>query len=127
MKNAPMNLELSSEIVPISTPVTRRAGRFQVITESAAGVCISGGFTDSPEEAVEAFITKAPGHEGGEVTLFDRDEQRLVASVKWKMGVTEIGLPVLHRHNVFHDWYLALIALEVQERRSVAAVVELNA
>jgi len=48
--------------------------------------------------------------------------------VKWKIGVTEIGLPVLHRQNIFHDWYLALIALEVQKRRSVVvAAVELNA
>jgi len=127
MNNTTTNLELTSEIVTISTPAVRRVGRFQVIAESAAGVCVSGGFTDSPEEAVEAFMTKAPSHEGGELSLVDRDEQRLVASVKWKIGVTEIGLSVLHRQNIFRDWYLALIALEVQKRHAVAAAVELNA
>lgn len=51
VKNAPLNHELISEIVLIPTPVVRRVGRFQVIPKSAAGVCISDGFTDSPEEA----------------------------------------------------------------------------
>ena len=127
MKNTPTNLELTSEIIPIAPPILRRVGRFQVTVESAAGVCISGGFTDSPEEAVEAFMTKAPSHEEGEISLFDREERRVVASVKWKMGATEIGLRVLHRQNVFHDWHLALIACEVQKRRSVQAAVELIA
>jgi hypothetical protein len=127
VKTNPMNPELTSVIFPKLAPVVRRVGRFQVIVESAAGVCVSGGFTDSQEEAVEAFMTKEPGHEGGEVTLFDRDEQRVIASVKWKMGTTEIGLCVLQRQNVFHDWHLALIALEVQNRREIAAAVELNA
>ena len=127
VKSNPMNLELSSEIVPEIPSVVRHVGRFQVIVESAAGVCVSGGFTDSQEEAVEAFMTKAPGHEGGEVTLFDRYDQRVVASVKWKTSETEIGLCVLQRQNIFHDWHLALIALEVQKRRAVAAAVELIA
>ena len=127
VKNIPMNLELTSEIIPTLAPVVRRAGRFQVIVESAAGVCVSGGFTDSHEEAVETFMTKAPGHEGGEVTLFDRDEQRVVASVKWKMSTTEIGLCVFQRQNVFHDWHLALIACEIQIRRLVQASIELTA
>jgi hypothetical protein len=127
MKNTPPNLELSSEILPTPAPSVRRVGRFQVIVESAAGVCVSGGFTDSPEEAVEAFITKAPSHEDGEISLFDREEQRVIASVKWKMETTENGLRVSHRHNIFHDWYLALIALEVQNRRDFAAAVELIA
>jgi hypothetical protein len=127
VKTNPINLELISETIPMPAPEIRRVGRFQVIVESAAGVCVSGGFTDSPEEAVEAFITKAPGHEEGEIALFDRNEQRVVAFVKWKMGTTELGLRVLHRQNVFHEWYLALIALEVQNRREIAAAVELNA
>jgi hypothetical protein len=127
MKNTPTNLEFSSEILPTPAPSIRRVGRFQVIVESAAGVCVSGGFTDSPEEAVDAFMSKAPGCEGGEVTLFDRDEQRVVASVKWKMDTTEIGLRVLHRQNLFHDWHLALIASEAQKRRSEPAIAELSA
>jgi hypothetical protein len=122
-----MNLELTSEIIPTPAPVVRRVGRFQVIVEHAAGVCVSGAFTDSPEEAVEAFLVQAPGCEEGEISLFDRDERSVVASVKWKMFVTELGLRVLHRQNMFQNWHLALIACEVQKRRSVQAAVELIA
>jgi hypothetical protein len=122
-----MNLELNSEIIPMPAPEIRRVGRFHVIVDSAAGVCVSGGFTDSPEEAVEAFMTKAPGYEEGEITLFDRGEQRVVASVKWQMDTTEIGLRVVQHQNVFHDWYLALIAIEVHKCRSVQPAVELIA
>ena len=49
-----------------------------------------------------------------------------VATVKWKVGETEIGLRVPHRLNVFHDWHLASIAVEVQKRRLIQAVVELS-
>ena len=72
-------------------------------------------------------MTRSPGCEDGEITLFDRDEHRVVASVKWKMETTENGLRVPHRQNVFRDWHLALIALDVQNRREVAAAVELSA
>ena len=127
VKTNSLNLELTSEIVPTLAPVIRRVGRFQVIVEHAAGICVSGAFTDSPEEAVEAFLVQAPRCEEGEISLFDREEQRVVASVKWKMGVTELGLRVLHRQNIFHDWHLALVACEVQKRRVVQAAVELIA
>ena len=127
VKTNPIYLELISETIPPPAPEIRRVGRFQVIVESAAGVCVSGGFTDSPEEAVEAFISKAPSHEDGEISLFDRDEQRVVASVKWKMNATELGLNIPQRQNIFHDLHLALIALEVQKRRSVQSAVELIA
>jgi hypothetical protein len=126
MNNTPMNLELTSEIIPTRAPVLRRAGRYQVIVEYEAGVCVSGSFTDSQEEAVEAFLIQSPGCKEGEISLFDRDEQRIAASVKWKLSGTEIGLRVPHRQNVFHDLHFALIALEVQKRRAVAATVELN-
>lgn len=127
VKTNPLNLELTSEMIPPPAPEIRRVGRFQVIVESAADVCVSGGFTYSPEEAVGAFITKAPSHEEGEISLVDCDEHRIVASVKWKMETRENGLIVSHRHNIFHDWHLAQIALEVQNRCSVQAAVDVIA
>jgi len=120
-----MNLELASETVPMLAPSARSAGRFQVIVEYAAGVCVPGAVAESAEGAVEAFMVQTPGCEEGDIFLFDRDEQRVVASVKWKMGGTEIGLNTPQCQNVFHDWHLALIACLVQKRRSVQAAVEL--
>jgi len=147
VKSTPMNLELSSEAVPTPAPGVCRAGRFQVIVEYAAGVCLSAAIAEAPEEAVEAFMVQMPGCDEGEITLFDRREQRIpqrqlslpaegsdfvvvgriVASVKWKMSGTEIGLRVPHRQNVFHDSHLGLIALEVRNRRAVNAEVKLSA
>jgi hypothetical protein len=72
-------------------------------------------------------MIQTPGCEEGEIALFDRAQQRVVASVKWKLAGTEIGLRVPHRQNIFHDWHLALIALEVQARRSGQAVAKLSA
>lgn len=127
VKTNPMNLELICETVPMPASGVRNAGRFQVIVEYAAGVCIPAAVAQSPEEAVEAFMVQTPGCEEGEIALFDRAEQRVVASVKWKLAGTEIGLRVPHRQNVFHDWHLGLIALEVRNRRAVATPVELSA
>jgi len=119
-----MNLELTSESVPIDTPSIDRAKRFELIVEYATGVCVPCEVAELPEDAVEAFMVQAPGRREGESSLFDHDEQRVVARVKWKTGATEIGLCVLHRQNVFHDWHLALLACEVQKRLAVQATVE---
>ena len=72
-------------------------------------------------------MLQAPAFDGGEIRLLDRDEQRMIAFVKWRMETTEIGLPVFHRENVFHDWHLALIACEVQKQSQMRTAVELNA
>jgi glycogen synthase len=72
-------------------------------------------------------MRQAPAFEGGEIRLLDRNEQRMIAFVKWTLETTEIGLPVFHRENVFHDWHLALIACEVQKQLQMRTAVELNA
>jgi hypothetical protein len=127
VKTNPMKLKLIPETVPLPASASRSAGRFLVVVEYAAGVCVTTATAESPSDAVESFMTQSPGCEGGEVALIDRDEQRIVASVKWAMDTTENGLRVPHRQNVFHDWHLALIALDAQNRREIAAAVELSA
>ena len=127
VKTDPMKLKLIPESVPLTASGARSAGRFQVVVEYAAGVCVSVAIAESADDAVEAFMTQSPGCEDGEIALIDRDEQHVVASVKWVMDTTENGLRVPHRQNVFHDWHLALIALEMQNRREVAAAVEMSA
>lgn len=127
VKTNPLKLDFISEAVPQPAAGVRNARRFQVVVEYAAGVCVTTAVAESHESAIEAFMTQSPGCEDGEIALFDRDEHRLVASVKWKMETTENGLRISHRQNVFHDWHLALIALEVQKRHEVAAAVELSA
>ncbi|MBL9188321.1 MAG: hypothetical protein JNK23_12625 [Opitutaceae bacterium] len=124
MKSNPTNLELISETVPVSASGVRNAGRFQVIVEYAAGVCIPAAVAQSREEAVEAFMIQMPGCEEGEIALFDREEQRVVAFVKWKMTTTELGFPTFHRVNVFHDWHLALLACQNKKQVSLGEDVQ---
>ena len=102
-------------------------GRFQVYRQTRVGIYTLCFQTDSDAEAVEAFMRQAPAFEGGEIRLLDRNEQRMIAFVKWTLETTEIGLPVFHRENVFHDWHLALIACEVQKQLQMRTAVELNA
>jgi hypothetical protein len=101
MKSAPMNLELCSEVIPITVPGVRNAGRFQVIVEYSAGVCALTATADSLEEGVEAFMCQTPGCKEGNISLFDADGQRVVGSVRWRMRLTKIDLCVAHRKNVF--------------------------
>jgi hypothetical protein len=113
---------------PASTPAkTPAVGRFQVYRQTSAGIYTPGFKTDSDAEAVEAFMRQAPAFEGGEIRLLDRDEQRMVAIVKWAMQTNEIGFPVSHRQNVFHDWHLALLACQIKKQAQIHAAVEPSA
>lgn len=123
---------MKNRLVPQISPASPRAktaegGRFQVYRQTRAGIYVLGCKTDSDAEAVEAFMRQAPAFEGGEIRLLDRNEERMIAFVKWRMETTEIGLPVFHRENVFHDWHLALIACEVQKQAKMRTAVELSA
>ena len=92
-------------------------------------MCVSTALADKIEDAVEFFLKQAPGCESGEIALFDRNERRVIGSVKWKVEPTENGLRVPHRHNLFCDWNTALVALEIQRRSETARglLVELTA
>ena len=100
--------------------------RFQVLVEYGPGEYVTAAVSDSAEDAVEDFMLQAPGCEHGDILLCDRDEGRVVASVKWKTAETELGLSLPQRGNLFKDWHLGLIALAVQRRRSLNASVDLT-
>ena len=50
----------------------------------------------------------------------------MIAFVKWKVARTEIGLPVLQRANVFHDWQLAMIACDLLKQKKIRDAVEMR-
>ncbi len=129
VKTNPKDHHQSLETSPILAGGTLGAGRFQVLVEYAAGVFVSTASADKIEDAVEFFLKQAPGCESGEIALFDRNERRVIGSVKWRVESTENGLRVPHRHNLFCDWNTALVALEVQRRAGAArcSLVELTA
>lgn len=129
VKTNPKNDHQPLETNPILAGGTPGAGRFQVLVEYAAGVFVGTASADKIEDAVEFFLKQAPGCESGEIALFDRNERRVIGSVKWKVEPTENGLRVPHRHNLFCDWNTALVALEIQRRPETAhgLLVELTA
>jgi len=129
VKTVPMSNQLPLETSPILAGGTPGAGRFQILVEYAPGVFVSTASAERVEDAVEFFLKQAPGCEAGEIALFDRNERRVIGSVKWKIEPTENGLRVPHRHNLFCDWNTALVALEVQRRTEVerGSLVELSA
>ena len=129
VKTNPRNDHLPLETNPILAGGTLGAGRFQVLVEYAAGVFVSTASAERVEDAVEFFLKQAPGCEAGEIALFDRNERRVIGSVKWKIEPTENGLRVPHRHNLFCDWNTALIALEAQRRPEAerGSLIELSA
>jgi hypothetical protein len=110
-------------LVPTNLPPI---GRFQIYLEYRSGSFIPGFHTDSDAEVIEAFMLQAPVYDGGEIRVLNRVEQRIVAFVKWKIVRTELGLPVLHRANVFHDWHLALIACDFQRQQQSRDRVEME-
>jgi hypothetical protein len=116
VKTIPMNTHQPLETNPILAGGAPGAGRFQILVEYAPGVFVSTASAEKIEDAVEFFLKQAPGCEAGEIALFDRNERRVIGSVKWKVEPTENGLRVPHRHNLFCDWNTALVALEAQRR-----------
>lgn len=116
VKTVPISNQLPLETNPILAGGTPGAGRFQVLVEYAPGVFFSTASAEKIEDAVEFFLKQSPGCDAGEIALFDRNERRVIGSVKWKVEPTENGLRVPHRHNLFCDWNTALVALEVRRR-----------
>lgn len=129
VKTVLMSNQLPLETKPILAGGTAGAGRFQILVEYAPGVFVSTASAEKIEDAVEFFLKQPPGCEAGEIALFDRNERRVIGSVKWKVEPTENGLRVPHRHNLFCDWNTALVALEVQRRTEAerGSLVELIA
>ena len=93
--------------------------RYQIYRQNRAGLFLPGYRSDSAPEAVEAFLNQAPAFDGGEVRLFDHREQRLIASVEWRIEKTDFGFPVHQRVNRFHDAMLEQLAGEVQARAAM--------
>ncbi len=129
VKSIPMSNQPPLETNPILAGGTPGAGRFQILVEYAPGVFVSSASAERIEDAVEFFLKQSPGCEAGEIALFDRNERRVIGSVKWKVEPTANGLRVPHRHNLFCDWKTALVALEAQRRDEAerGSLIELSA
>ncbi|MEO6982277.1 MAG: hypothetical protein ABI072_04090 [Edaphobacter sp.] len=116
-----------SQAVRASEPLDESTvDRYQVYRESRGGNFVPGFSTDSDIEAIEAFVLQSTAYEGGDIHVLDQNEQRMIAFVKWKVARTEIGLPVLRRVNLFHDWHFALIACDLLMQKKSRDAVEMR-
>lgn len=87
------------------------------------GPFVPGSQSDSPVIAVEVIPRHSPAFDGGEVRLWNRQQQRLSASVKWTLEKTAFGFHVRQRVNVFYDRNLAELAREIQMREFLREVM----
>ena len=95
--------------------------RYQVFRQMRAGYFAGGFQSQSPADAVQAFLATAPAFDGGTIRLWDHREERLLASVNWRVEKTGFGFVVRTRANVFHDTTLARIAEQITEREQIIA------
>ena len=119
-------IHTSQSILDFTAATPSTNGRFQIYRESRGGNFVPGFSTDSDAEIIEAFMFQAPAYDGGDIRVLDQSEQRMIAFVKWKIARTEIGLPVLQRANVFHDWHFAMIACDLLKQKKIRDAVEMR-
>jgi hypothetical protein len=112
MKLTPTQSSLTSSMTAVTTAVTG----YQIFRQTRAGIFVPCFQSDSPVIAVEAFLRQSPAFDGGEVRLWNRQQQRLSASVKWTIEKTAFGFHVRQRVNVFYDRRLAELARKIQMR-----------
>jgi hypothetical protein len=126
-RNIPMKTNIVLQSAPAFTPAKLPAvGRFQIYRESRGVYFMPGFGSDSDAEIIEAFMFQAPAYDGGDIRVLDQSEQRMAAFVKWKVARTEIGLPVLQRANVFHDWHFAMIACDFLKQKKIRDAIEMR-
>lgn len=118
------NMTASELFAPPANPEAAALPRFQIYRQTRTGAYIAGFKTDSAAEAVEAFLNHSPAFEGGELRIWNHREQRVSASVEWRMEKTEFGFPVFDRTNVFHDRLLGVIARQMEVREEIREEIQ---
>jgi hypothetical protein len=113
---------MKTQMEPTREPIAAdslKASRFQIYRQTRAGNYVPGGHSDSASEAIETFLATTPIFEGGDLRIWDRREQKLVASVAWGREETDFGFVVRHRTNLFHDRLFGLVARQIQNREAI--------
>ena len=118
------NTTLSESMTPPLSMEAAPSRRYQVYRQTHTGTYAAVFKTDSATEVVEAFLHQAPAFEGGELRIWNHQEQSLSASVKWRAETTDFGFPVFNRTNVFQDRLLGLIARQMQVREEIRAEIQ---
>lgn len=121
-----MKTQIESGKEPAAAAEGVNASRFQIYRQTRAGNYVPGFQSDSASEAIEAFLSATPLFDGGELRVWDRSEQKVVASVAWGREKTDFGFAVRHRTNVFQNRLLGLVARQIETREAMAASIRQN-
>jgi hypothetical protein len=97
--------------------------RFEIYRQARAGNYQSVFNADSAAAAVGAFLSVSPAFEGGELIVWNHQEQLTSASVHWFPEKVNLALPVNRRLNVFHDPVLAALAHQAAERLALSETI----
>lgn len=113
----------------MNTAITRPSAqlhephRYQVYRQQRAGYYTIGVQTDNAAEAVQAFLDTKPAFEGGNIRLWDRHGDHLLAAAEWDIETTRMGFSVRTRQNVFHDDGAAAIARDIAQREALVQAI----
>ena len=109
--------------IEASTAVATEQPRYEVYRQNRAGNFVRTFETPRPLDAMLAFMDTTPAFEGGEVRIWDRHEQRLLAAAEWTVERTGMGFYVRTRRNVFLDDDAAALARLVAQREALVQAI----
>lgn len=109
--------------IEASAAVTTEQPRYEVYRQNRAGNFALTFETSRPLDAMLAFMDTAPAFEGGDVRIWDRHEERLIATAEWTVERTGMGFYVRTRKNVFHDNDAAALARLVAQREALVQAI----
>jgi hypothetical protein len=109
--------------IEASTALAIDQPRYEVYRQNRAGNFVRTFESSRPLDAMLAFLDTTPAFEGGEVRIWDRQQERLLAAAEWTVERTGMGFYVRTRKNVFHDDEAAALARLVAQREALVQVI----
>lgn len=113
----------STHPIEASTAVATEQPRYGVYRQTRAGSFVRTFETSRPLDAMLAFMDTTPAFEGGDVRIWDRHEQRLLAAAEWMVERTGMGFYVRTRKNVFLDADAAALGRLVAQREALVQAI----
>ena len=113
----------TTHAIEASTTVAIDQPRYEVYRQNRAGNFVRTFESSRPLDAMLAFMDTTPAFEGGEVRIWDRQQERLLAAAEWTVERTGMGFYVRARKNVFHDDEAAALARLVAQREALVQAI----
>ncbi len=113
----------TTHTIEASTAVAIDQPRYEVYRQNRAGNFVRTFESSRPLDAMLAFLDTTPAFEGGEVRIWDRQQEQLLAAAEWTVERTGMGFYVRTRKNVFHDDEAAALARLVAQREALVQAI----